>query len=213
MDTYWVTNHRICKSCYSQLKWRNCGRMNVSEDFVFLELFQLVTRASPGRGDDDGGDHHNIQWGAGNVMSRLSSLSLPAHSITDLTQHSISCQAQPASLISSAVVRSAVLWTSVISQNQETCHLSSLSWHIVCLENRPQISEGLSQEIICSRGEASAGLLIQCVGNLWFGSILSLMTVTWTNQIWQKIISWPSFDLQILKTRIISMLGARLVNR
>ena len=91
--------------------------------------------------------------------------------------------------------------------------LSSLSWHIVCLENRPQISEGPSQEIICSRGEASAGLLIQCVGNLWFGSILSLMTVTWTNQIWQKIISWPSFDLQILKTRIISMLGARLVNR
>ena len=94
MVTDWMTIHRICKSYYSQLKWRNCGRMNVSEDFVFLELFQLVTRGSPGRGDDDGGDHHNIQWGAGNVMSRLSSLLLPAHSITDLTHHSISCRAQ-----------------------------------------------------------------------------------------------------------------------
>ena len=112
----------------------------------------------------------------------------------------------------------AVLWTSV---KTKTCHsvFSSLthrlSWEHRQADAGPQISERTSEEIICSRGYTQAGLLIQalCVRNLWFWIRLRVMTVTWTNQIWQKIISWPSFDLKILKTGIISMLGARLVNR
>ena len=40
--------------------------------------------------------------------------------------------------------------------------------------------------------------------NLWLYIVgCCVMTVTWTNQMWQKIISWPTFDLQILSTELL----------
>ena len=102
--------------------------------------------------------------------------------------------------------------------------LSSLAWHIVCLENTDrQTGRHRATNIWGNKWgnyllkrlhlgwPSHPGCVLVC--NLWFWIRLRVMTVTWTNQIWQKIISWPSFDLQILKTGIISMLGARLVNR
>ena len=133
------------------------------------------------------------------------------------------CHLLGPALVLSCGQMAGVLWTSV---KTKTCHsvFSSLthrlSWDRQTgrqAGRRPQISERITQEIICSRGYALRLAFYSpsrlCARNLWFRIRLRVMTVTWTNQIWQKIISWPSFDLKILKTGIISMLGARLVHR
>ena len=127
----------------------------------------------------------------------------------------------------------ALWWTSAVVRSLLFCGhqskprlvtLSSLAWHIVCLENTDrQTGRHRATNIWGNKWgnyllkrlhlgwPSHPGCVLVC--NLWFWIRLRVMTVTWTNQMWQKIISWPSFDLQILKTGIISMLGARLVNR